>query len=479
MLVAVVPYIGFVMALHGWFSASWTNAAGALASLREVRFLPFYYHYFTTESAALQSLLRIAAAYLPVGIGCWLWRFGARRTCRGGAWIPAVLAALLALVMEAGRLFVPGKRPDPTDILIAAFAAWFGYAAAAAVMRWTSATHGTRQAEAAARRRRGQRSEGVRAAGTVPSGAPAWALLIALAVAPFVLLHPFAGVLASFLAAYAAFLWRYPRAALPAVLALLPLLNFAPWTGWVLVEEFDLLVAVTLAVWLLRRPARPAADPARGRALWAVVLLAASYAVSAVVGLLPFETFDQNALTTYYGSLNSLRVAKGFAWALALLPMLSEEMRGGKPGASGSPPAFCWACSVVIAVALWQRAAMSGLLDFSTDYRIAATFPETHIGGGDVEAYLVMALPFAVAWIALRPVPGRFVAAGAGDRPGQLCARGHVRASRAISPTPACWRYWRSRSRSTGSRERRSGIAASHRRPRRRGGRGCDRRFRS
>jgi hypothetical protein len=167
------------------------------------------------------------------------------------------------------------------------------------------------------------------------------------------------------------------------VLALLPLLNFAPWTGWVLVEEFDLLVAVTLAVWLLRRPVRPAAEPARGRALWAVVLLAASYAVSAVIGLLPLETFDQNALATYYGSLNSLRVGKGIAWALVLLPILSEEMRGGKLDERLSAGVLL-GLTVVIAVTVWQRASMSGLLDFSIDYRIAATFPETHIGSGAV-----------------------------------------------------------------------------------------------
>src|SRR6185295_17704338 len=207
--------------------ASWTDGAHALASLQQVSFIPFYYHYFTTESAALQSLLRIAVAYLPVGIGCWLWRFGGNRNVQGDAWIPTIVAAVLALVVETGRLFVPEKRPDPTDILLAAFAAWFGYTITAAVARWTSA-HAPEAGTGSPAPRQQARAQ---AAGGSRPLFRLWSLLILLAISPLVLLHPFAGGLVLFLAAYGAFLWRYPRAALPAVLALLPILNFGPWTG--------------------------------------------------------------------------------------------------------------------------------------------------------------------------------------------------------------------------------------------------------
>ena len=68
---------------------------------------------------------------------------------------------------------------------------------------------------------------------------------------------------------YAAVLWRYPQVGLPAILAVLPLLNVAPWSGWILLNEFDLLVAVTLAVRLLR-PRADIASPVLSRgAKWA------------------------------------------------------------------------------------------------------------------------------------------------------------------------------------------------------------------
>jgi hypothetical protein len=42
---------------------------------------------------------------------------------------------------------------------------------------------------------------------------------------------------------YAVVLWRYPAFCLPAVLALLPLLDFSLWSGWILLNEFDSLIA--------------------------------------------------------------------------------------------------------------------------------------------------------------------------------------------------------------------------------------------
>ena len=211
---------------------------------------------------------------------------------------------------------------------------------------------------------------------------------------------------------YAAVLWRYPRVGLPAILALLPLLNFAPWSGWILLNELDLLVAVTLAVHLLR-PRANIASPALSRgAKWAIGLAAASFFASAWIGLLPLSPFDANALFTYYSSFNSLRELKGFAWALALLPLLIEETRQPQRLEQRWVAGMLLGLCGVIAVIVWQRAVFTGLLDFAVDYRVEGTFPELHTGGGDVHAYLVTAIPFVVAWVAPRPTGGR-VALGA------------------------------------------------------------------
>jgi NitT/TauT family transport system permease protein len=49
------------------------TALDAAAKLDGVHWLPFYYHYFSTETQALRSLLAVAAMYLPVGFGYWMW----------------------------------------------------------------------------------------------------------------------------------------------------------------------------------------------------------------------------------------------------------------------------------------------------------------------------------------------------------------------------------------------------------------------
>jgi hypothetical protein len=229
-------------------------------------------------------------------------------------------------------------------------------------------------------------------------------LILLSGVAILLLNYPLGDVWPSLaLGLYAAVLWRHPWLWLPAVLALLPLLNFAPWSGWILVDEFDMLVAVTLAVRLLQPRTHTRELRVFGGATWAIGLLAISFFASALVGLTPLSSFDENALVNYYSSFNSLRVLKGFAWALALLPLLIEEMRQVRLMEHRFVTGMLAGLAGVVAVAVWQRAAFTGLLDFATDYRINATFPEMHTGGGYVETYLAAAIPFAIAWIMLKP----------------------------------------------------------------------------
>jgi len=238
------------------------------------------------------------------------------------------------------------------------------------------------------------------------------ALLLLCGVGSAALIYPLGPTwLLLGLGSYAVVLWRYPGLGLPAIFALLPLLNFAPWSGWILLNEFDLLIAVTLAVRLLRPNAdiaSPALAPVAGPALsrgakWAIGWVAASFFVSAGIGLWPISAFDANALFTYYSSFNSLRELKGFAWALALLPLLLEEARQPQRMEQRCVAGMLLGLCGVVAVIVWQRAVFAGLLDFAGNYRVEGPFPELHIGGGDVHAYLVTAIPFVVAWIAPRP----------------------------------------------------------------------------
>lgn len=123
LIVAALAYAVLVLAL--FWRGGW-HVEQAAARLQALSWLPFYYHYFTTEQGALVSLLSNAALYAPVGAGLWLWRFaagGGHRVILPGAAAAATMAGLLAVVLEGSRLFRDSGHADPTNILIAAIAA--------------------------------------------------------------------------------------------------------------------------------------------------------------------------------------------------------------------------------------------------------------------------------------------------------------------------------------------------------------------
>jgi len=110
-----------MMALHsGWWRGDRLTLDRALDRLQtDVHFLPFYYHYFTTEMRAVVSLTSVGLSYAMVSVLSWGWH--------QGALIAGVLAAAVAVAMETGKLFAGGSHPDPTNVLIAGLAAGLGH----------------------------------------------------------------------------------------------------------------------------------------------------------------------------------------------------------------------------------------------------------------------------------------------------------------------------------------------------------------
>ena len=123
---AVLAYLVMLPILRGWH-AGYAGRKNIEETLSLLHWLPFYYHYFTTEQNALASLLNVAMSYAPVGVLVWAMRL--RPSVRAGQGRPlgysALAAAVLAALMEAGGLITTGLRPDPTNVLIAAVAAIF------------------------------------------------------------------------------------------------------------------------------------------------------------------------------------------------------------------------------------------------------------------------------------------------------------------------------------------------------------------
>lgn len=211
-------------------------------------------------------------------------------------------------------------------------------------------------------------------------------------------------LLALALLAYCAVLWVRPAWWLLLLPALLPVLDFAPWTGWFFLDEFDLLLLATAAVayWRAGPPGQVARIPRFVLAMLA--LLAASLAIATWSGLMPLPPLDANAFANYSSRFNALRVAKGFVWAFLLLPLLrccagpdlSNLKRYFVPGMLLGLAGTC----LVVA---WERWMFPGLLNFASDYRPTASFTAMHTGGAALDAYLAVSFPFLAVWLIQGP----------------------------------------------------------------------------
>ncbi len=144
-----LAYLG-VLASANWAGRGGIVAVGeAAARLEGLSFVPFYYHYYLPEARALFSALAYVGLYAPAG-----FLVAAYATAWGGVDDPRcrvlspLLGFLAALVCEAVKLFLRDARPDVTNVILAAAAAWAGARAQAWAWRlpgrWDAATRPVR-----------------------------------------------------------------------------------------------------------------------------------------------------------------------------------------------------------------------------------------------------------------------------------------------------------------------------------------------
>ena len=215
--------------------------------------------------------------------------------------------------------------------------------------------------------------------------------------------HPLFPVLAlaSFYGLTIATAWR-PGLWLFVLPAALPAANFAPWTGWLSADEFDLVVLACLTGGYLRlaltkAPLRPMTEVRATVARWLPVFVGLTGAIALGRGLseAPLRYFDW--FQGYTEPVNGLRVAKSLLWACLAVPLLRDALRHAPvvaPRRLAAGMVFGLAC-VCLAV-LWERAAFPGLFDFTSRYRITALFWEMHVGGAAIDGYLALAAPFVI-----------------------------------------------------------------------------------
>lgn len=241
-----------------------------------------------------------------------------------------------------------------------------------------------------------------------------WLVAAVLALCSAFLIYEFPFMrlqMAVLMMAYVVLLWTKPVAWMYVLPVALPLLDLAPWSGRFLVDEFDVLVLLTVCVGLLRQVSENASKLVLKYRFWVVLgLVGSSYLISFFKGFLPVQPLDHNAWSSYYTNWNALRLGKGFVEAVALVCLLAKQrdantethlLRGWVAGL------FVFGCIV-----LWERGffedlvhagnvygMLGGLLDFSSKYRITGLFSQMHLGGAAVDGYLALGAIFPLVMV--------------------------------------------------------------------------------
>jgi len=220
-------------------------------------------------------------------------------------------------------------------------------------------------------------------------------------------------LMAGLVAVFITLFYVWPSSWLVLVPAMLPVIGFAPWTGWLTFEELDLLVLAVATAGYTRLAfhmplVRSKTEPAERKApphksgtstltLMLVTLFLTSVLVAMFHGFADAGGFSFGWFQGYHEPMNSLRLAKGFFEALLLVPLWRVIYRQDPERAQNlfSQGLMLGLAAASIAT-LWERLAFTGLLDFSSDYRTTGLFWEMHVGGAALDGFLALTVPFAL-----------------------------------------------------------------------------------
>ena len=403
-----IPYILFLARLNGWAFSQIEVPTNLDEKISNIHWLPFYYHYFTSEAVALHSLISVFMMYAPIGLGAWLWNLSRKeRNSSQDILVAVVLTIVLSFTVETGKLFVHYKHPDPTNVLIAIFSSLFTYIIANFLYQTlypTSVRDPSIPSPAEA-----DTTYSVKQNRLEPVVSPSceqenhnvslFAKLVSLLLLTILAwkLYGYPSnrfLLSLSLLSYVFTITKYPNSWLILLPALLPVLDFAPWTGRFFFTEYDYLIILTVSVLLWKGRYKNPLPYYTISALLSLSLFSLFYLISFVKGLFPLPTLDNNAFTSYYSNYNSLRISNGFAWALLLTPFIAyskfQTINIKKYFSYG----FITALTLVSFYSIYERFLFSGLFNYTSDYRITAMFSSMHTGGGHIDIFLTMTMPF-------------------------------------------------------------------------------------
>lgn len=205
------------------------------------------------------------------------------------------------------------------------------------------------------------------------------------------------------------------------MLALVPLLALAPWSGWLWLEELDLLVLASAAGGYAalsgphrHRPPAPL-PPWRRELQWGAgtKLLLLLWALSALLALFlgvqdaggwVFDAFDGVHEPGY-----ALRGGKTILHLLLLAPLWVRSTR--RASAALTPSLLLGLGGVLVVAslgALLELQAYVGLTALTSAYRASSVFWEAHLGGRPLEGVLALTLPFGLLLLTRQRSPRAF-----------------------------------------------------------------------
>jgi len=391
-------YLAILPVLRGWH-AGFAGQSKIEEVLASMHWMPFYYYYYTTEQEAFSSLLSIAISYAPLGVFVWAVRIlkGKAAGERPPLGFSAFLAIIFAGVIEVGGLITTGLRPDLTNILIAVAAVTLTQRFCGWAARLGSDLSISESKVQVAPQDRPFAKINAQSAMHFVTQRPAliaYALSLLAVTLWFVVNFPILRLpIAAAFTLYAICLWRRPVLWLVAVPALLPVFDLAPWSGRFFFDEFDALVLLTAGVLALCENGTEPLPPVSYGLRLVLALLGVSYLLSTLIQLWPLPPITPDSFASYNSPYNSLRIGKGFVWALLLFNPLRRAIAQNSDATFRLSIGILTGLFGVGAVAVYERMVFTGLLAWNSSYRISSTFSSMHTGDGPIDVWLAASIP--------------------------------------------------------------------------------------
>lgn len=112
-------YLLSALKLSGWSHHGWISLSEGLSKFDVHMLLPFYFHYFSTETRAVLSVVMNFSLYIPVGFSGYVFYCFKKTNKKLYTAISILISLLLSLLIESGKLFQKGLHPDYTNMIIA------------------------------------------------------------------------------------------------------------------------------------------------------------------------------------------------------------------------------------------------------------------------------------------------------------------------------------------------------------------------